>query len=367
MGKTALLVDDSRVARITLKKLLIANAFDVIEVGSGEEAIAHLDTGAARPDIIFMDVMMGGIDGLTATRQIKSDPRFSDIPVVICTGNDSDADISHALDTGAMGVLSKPPAADGLAKVLSDYEQLTALSLEPEVIPSPIEMPEPVSAPPAESPSLDQDALVQQICGQIEAQLRTDFERTARTMAEDISRQVAEQTAEEIVEKQVKVYVESITPQISEFLMPKVIEQAAQMAEQSAKQASREVVVKSAEKAVQQVASDLDLGTMAFDIVATEGKTWLQHQQQAVQAQLLTEVQQAVAPAVQTQVEQALSSLPGKVHDIVSQQLAEYEAAETRDPALEKHEAAISRLNSLVIVLGLGLVAIAGGLGLLLI
>lgn len=89
---TALVVDDSRVARMTLSKLLRDHSFNSVELGSAEEAMQWLQTTDKLPDLIFMDVMMAAMDGLTATAQLKQHPQWGRIPVVICTGNETEAD-----------------------------------------------------------------------------------------------------------------------------------------------------------------------------------------------------------------------------------------------------------------------------------
>jgi CheY-like chemotaxis protein len=129
--KTALVVDDSRVARLTLGKLLKSHQFEVVEQASAEEAMTWLQQTPTQPDIVFMDVMMGGMDGLAATRQLKADPKLAALPVIICTGKDTDADLEQALASGASAVLPKPPAADALQQLLDDIAQ-TASEAAPD-------------------------------------------------------------------------------------------------------------------------------------------------------------------------------------------------------------------------------------------
>ena len=117
--KLALVVDDSRVARMMLCKLLQSSGFSVVEQGSADEALSWLDTSEQTPLIIFMDLMMPGMDGLTATRQIKNDARWQSIPVVLCTSNDSEADKLSAHDSGVLALLSKPPEAQQLQSILA--------------------------------------------------------------------------------------------------------------------------------------------------------------------------------------------------------------------------------------------------------
>nr|MDQ2697014.1 response regulator [Pseudomonadota bacterium] len=80
--KTALVVDDSRVARLTLSKLLKERGIDVTQAGSAREALEHLKHH--RPDVVFMDFMMPDMDGLEATRHISENPVTAQIPVIIC-------------------------------------------------------------------------------------------------------------------------------------------------------------------------------------------------------------------------------------------------------------------------------------------
>ena len=112
MQKQALIVDDSRVARMSLKKALLSHDVDITEASSAEEAISYLETSQSHPDIIFMDVMMDGMDGLQATKQLKGDSKFNNIPIVICTGNETTLDNENALAARAISVLSKPARSD---------------------------------------------------------------------------------------------------------------------------------------------------------------------------------------------------------------------------------------------------------------
>ncbi len=141
MIHTALVVDDSRTARFMLAKILQRLGVVTATANSAEEALDYLDGHV--PDAIFIDHVMPGIDGLHATRMIKADPRFLDVPIVIFTAKEGDAYIAEAKEHGAHSVLTKPPS--------DEYVQglLDVLGREVERATRPIEaQPEPGAAPP---------------------------------------------------------------------------------------------------------------------------------------------------------------------------------------------------------------------------
>ncbi|MCB1860022.1 MAG: response regulator [Gammaproteobacteria bacterium] len=121
LARKALLVDDSKSARFVLSKLLQKHDFEVEMVDSAEAALDFLV--ANRPDAIFMDHLMKGMDGLSATSKIKTDPATAHIPVVMCTSNDGEEYLREAMSHGALGTLIKPPSADKLEEILTAVEQ----------------------------------------------------------------------------------------------------------------------------------------------------------------------------------------------------------------------------------------------------
>jgi len=119
-ARTALLVDDSKSARFVLGKLLKGHDFEVEMVDSAEAALSFLES--QRPDAIFMDHMMPGMDGLSATSAIKNNPQTSHIPVVMCTSNDGEQYQQEARSHGALATLQKPPGGGQLEEVLTVLE-----------------------------------------------------------------------------------------------------------------------------------------------------------------------------------------------------------------------------------------------------
>lgn len=103
--KCALIVDDSRTAREALGEVLAANSLRVETAGSAEEALDYL--GRSRPDVIFMDHMMPGMDGFQAVRAIKNNPATATIPIMMYTSQEGELYVGQARALGAVGVLPK--------------------------------------------------------------------------------------------------------------------------------------------------------------------------------------------------------------------------------------------------------------------
>lgn len=114
--KNALLVDDSKSARLVLSRLLEKNNLHVDLVESAEEALSYLKEN--KPDVIFMDHMMPGMDGLEAAKIINTNPDTHTIPVVMCTSKEGEAFTADAKAHGAVDVICKPPSPDAVARVL---------------------------------------------------------------------------------------------------------------------------------------------------------------------------------------------------------------------------------------------------------
>lgn len=117
-----LVVDDSKSARLMLRKMLQGFGLIVDTVDSAEEALNYLR--GQRPDAIFMDHTMPGLDGLAAVRQIKRDSALAAIPVTMYTSKDESAYQDEARAAGAIGVLVKPATPDALGAILDQMNVL---------------------------------------------------------------------------------------------------------------------------------------------------------------------------------------------------------------------------------------------------
>jgi CheY-like chemotaxis protein len=115
-AKRALIVDDSKSARLFLARVLEKYDIDVDSAESAEAAIDYLSSN--RPDVIFMDHLMTGMDGLQAVRAIKNDPRTATIPIMMYTSQEGEVYLGQARALGALGVLPKQIKPADVSKVL---------------------------------------------------------------------------------------------------------------------------------------------------------------------------------------------------------------------------------------------------------
>jgi CheY-like chemotaxis protein len=115
-AKRALIVDDSKSARVFLARALEKYDIDVDAADSAEAAIAYLSSN--RPDVIFMDHLMPGMDGLQAVQAIKNNPRTATIPIMMYTSQEGELYLGQARALGAVGVLPKQIKPTDVSKVL---------------------------------------------------------------------------------------------------------------------------------------------------------------------------------------------------------------------------------------------------------
>jgi CheY-like chemotaxis protein len=121
-GKRALVVDDSRSARVVLSRMLERYGILVDSAESAEAALEYLRD--RRPDVIFMDHLMPGMDGLTAVREIKANPELAAIPIMMYTSQEGEIYGGQARASGAVGVLPKSIRPIDVTKALYQLQLL---------------------------------------------------------------------------------------------------------------------------------------------------------------------------------------------------------------------------------------------------
>jgi two-component system, OmpR family, phosphate regulon response regulator PhoB len=105
-GKTILIVDDEPGIRGVLRIFLELEEYRILEAANAEETFAVLQT--EKPDLIILDVILGGTNGFEICRQVKADPRTSGIRVCLFTALGKEQDIKMGREAGADMYLAKP-------------------------------------------------------------------------------------------------------------------------------------------------------------------------------------------------------------------------------------------------------------------
>jgi CheY-like chemotaxis protein len=133
--KRALVVDDSKSARVILSRMLEKYDIEVDMAESAEQAIEYLNSN--RPDAIFMDHLMPGMDGLQAVKAIKSNALTATIPIMMYTSQEGELYVGQARALGAMGVLPKQVRPVDVSKVLYELHLLPDRrdTAEPALVP----------------------------------------------------------------------------------------------------------------------------------------------------------------------------------------------------------------------------------------
>lgn len=114
-----LIVDDSPTQTMSLTKILKKHGHEVITAKNGSEGVVVAE--AELPDLVLMDVVMPGVNGFQATRQITKNPSTSHIPVVICTTKDQETDRIWGQRQGAKGYVTKPVEESTLMDTIKPF------------------------------------------------------------------------------------------------------------------------------------------------------------------------------------------------------------------------------------------------------
>jgi twitching motility two-component system response regulator PilH len=101
-----LIVDDSPTEIKKISQILSRSGYQVLTAETGEEGIEMVKRES--PDVVLMDIVMPGLNGFQATRQLSRDPETQSIPVIIVTTKDQETDRLWGQRQGAKGYLTKP-------------------------------------------------------------------------------------------------------------------------------------------------------------------------------------------------------------------------------------------------------------------
>ena len=119
-----LAVDDEPANLALLRKLLVHQGYAVIEASDG---ISALEAVAQRPDLVCLDVMMPGLDGIEVCRRLRSQPEHAGLPILLLTALHRTEDKTRGLEAGANDFLSKPFEESELAARIRSLLRTKAL------------------------------------------------------------------------------------------------------------------------------------------------------------------------------------------------------------------------------------------------
>jgi len=112
-----LIVDDSRVMRLVMRRIVESLGFEVDEAEDGQQALERL-RAAGPPDAVILDIVMPVLDGLSCLRAMRQDPLLSACPVIVCTTKAEPEEIEAAVAAGANEYVMKPFTDEILADKL---------------------------------------------------------------------------------------------------------------------------------------------------------------------------------------------------------------------------------------------------------
>lgn len=112
-----LVVDDSAFMRKIIMNVLQGGAYEFFEAGNTDEAVAKFKESS--PDLIFLDIVMPGRNGVEALKEIKG--MNSDANVVMCTSVGQDQVVKECVDAGAADFITKPFSPDEIKEVVARF------------------------------------------------------------------------------------------------------------------------------------------------------------------------------------------------------------------------------------------------------
>lgn len=106
LGKTILIVDDDKAIRELLSRKFSSVGYACTTAGDGPQALEMLNNSA--PDLVILDRMLPGLDGMTVLQRMREMPEFSATPVIMLTAKRQESDIVSGLEMGASDYVVKP-------------------------------------------------------------------------------------------------------------------------------------------------------------------------------------------------------------------------------------------------------------------
>ena len=117
-GRILIVDDDPRLLHIVAMYLGI-EGYEVSTAENGEDGLAKVEARA--PDLVILDIMMPGMDGIEMCRRIRTNPETAAIPVLMFSALSGDEDVERARHAGANHLITKPFNLVGLGSVVKSF------------------------------------------------------------------------------------------------------------------------------------------------------------------------------------------------------------------------------------------------------
>jgi CheY-like chemotaxis protein len=118
-----LIIDDNRQTADALNQMLGVLDFNA-RLAYGSSAAMDVIGAGFKPDFIFLDINMPGVDGTEVLAYLRREPRMTDIPVIVVTSDDQPETREKVMGLGAAAVIIKPATIDSLEEVLKNINLL---------------------------------------------------------------------------------------------------------------------------------------------------------------------------------------------------------------------------------------------------
>ncbi|WP_374603848.1 PleD family two-component system response regulator [Arenimonas sp.] len=130
-GTRMLVIDDSATIVALLSRMLRQNDYTVLEASDAEQGLEIARTES--PELVFLDIVLPGMDGFAALRQLRRDPATRDIPVIMISGNEQATEQFYVHRIGADDFMKKPFSR---AEVFARIERLLDANRVPKRLPA---------------------------------------------------------------------------------------------------------------------------------------------------------------------------------------------------------------------------------------
>ncbi|MFW6074787.1 MAG: response regulator [Chloroflexota bacterium] len=124
-----LVVDDSASVRKLVELTLRRNRYTVLSATSGVSALSALSENT--PDLVLLDVMLESLNGFQICRAIRNNPSLADIPIIILSGREGEADRAAGFEAGVNAYLTKPFKPAALLRAVAEHLPQPAESWTP--------------------------------------------------------------------------------------------------------------------------------------------------------------------------------------------------------------------------------------------